>query len=522
MNSDWQAAVAVLRYLDKTLSGSRELRGSRDKEVVEVACKELAGGNPAELLPVLAPFVWSGHQMIQRSVSAIFLELALKVPPRAWPRIDEEFRIWGRLPRGEGCDFDQDPAKIITGACHPVGFVRERAVKQFGLLPPLIASCLLLVRVNDWVLPIRERARNAFAPSLGLLNGDQKLGILPLIERLRHCGRHQPGPLAEQWKELLGGTLDEDEWLRAWQQCPQREKRNYVDLIKISGRLPNPLTQNAILRSNDRFALLWFIRDVLPRLDESQRLAADKLLSQSRAVPVRREWITSLIENSPGEAAERLKALLLDASASLRSFARFYLSRLESMDFTEHYSLLLKDPRHEAVALSGLAEVAPALAHTEAIPRLQSPVPAIRKAAILALSEDSLSGLIDWLFEQAQTAMPGVAKAARKRLSQIAALGPHLTMHPEQFLAFRPSLQVFLVRLSPRFGKWDALEFLLRCSSMTSLQDVTYESLHRWNAKSNRSFIQLSSAKRAKLISLAEEATISERFRGHALFLLNS
>jgi len=116
--------------------------------------------------------------------------------------------------------------------------------------------------------------------------------------------------------------------------------------------------------------------------------------------------------------------------------------------------------------------------------------------------------------------MPGVAKAARKRLTQIAALEPHLTMHSEQFLAFSPSLQTFLVRLSPRFGKWNALEFLLRCSSIASLQEATYESLRRWNAKLNRSFIYLSPTKRAALISLAAEATISERFREHLLFLL--
>jgi hypothetical protein len=517
VNSDWQTAVAVLRNLEKTLSRFSLLRGSRDEEVVEAACRELAAGNPAELLPVLAPFVWSKHPVIQRVVSAIFQELALRVPPGAWARVDEEFRSYGMLPVP---DFDDDPAKIITGACHPVGFVRERAIKQFGLLPPLIASCLLLVRVNDWVQPIRERARNAFAPLLGLLNGDQKLAILPLIERLRHCGRHQPGPLAEQWKELLGGTLEEDQWLRAWQQSPPKEKRSYVDLIKISGRLPSPLTQNAILRSNDRFALLWFIRDVLPQLDESQRLAADELLSQSRAVPVRREWITSLVENSPKEAVEKLKVLLTDASASLRSFARFYLSRLAPMDFTEHYSLLLKDSRREAIALSGLAEVAPDLAHSEAISRLQSPVPAVRKAAILALKEDSLNSRIDWLFEQAQASMPGVAKAAKKRLSQISELGSHLITHPEQFPSFDTSLQTFLVRLSPRFAKWDALEFLLRCSSIASLQEVTSESLSIWSAKLNRSFIHLSPTKRATLIGLAAEATISERLREHLLFLL--
>lgn len=233
MNSDWQTAVAVLRYLDKTLSGPSWSLGTKDEEIVKAACDEFAGGDPAELLPALAPFVWSRHPVIQRAVSAIFLELALRVSLRAWPGIDEKLRTYGVLPRVDITDLGDDPAKIITAAFHPVGFVRERAIKQFALLPPLIASCLLLVRVNDWVPPIRERARKAFVPSLGSLDNDQKQAIAPLIERLRYCGRHRDREQINQWLAFLGETLNEASWLRAWTQCPQREKRVYVDLDRV-------------------------------------------------------------------------------------------------------------------------------------------------------------------------------------------------------------------------------------------------------------------------------------------------
>lgn len=521
VNAEQHAAIEVLQEIrsQRPLWVLR-FSGPKTSESIHLAFQTLSEGNPRELLPLIARFVLSGHPVIRKEASELLLKFAINLPVMAWPKADEEIRKNGGLPYGHSSESNDDPAWIIVSACHPNGVVREKAIDRVHVVPPMIGACLLLLRVNDWVLPVRNKARDAFARALGLLDSSQRMALLPLIERLRECGRLADIEMVDQWVAIVSGSFDEASWLHAWSNCLPREKRIYVNLIKASSRLPSSLVRDAILGSNDRFALLWLIRQVLPYLDEEARDASVDLIARSRAMPVRREWLMFLLDSSPEKAVDPLKQILCDSSSSLRSFARFYLSRLAPMDFASHYVQLLHDPDLESLALISLSEVSPDQAHAQAIPRLDSPVAKVRKAAILALDGKSLDGHMNFLLEQAISSMPGVSGAARKRLSQIPGLHAHFNAHWDDFLKFPPSLQNYLAVIAMNSGKWTSLEFLLRCSPVLQEDIDVNKLIHNWLREMNRSFTGLSRTQRDHLAMLAAAARIKESLREAILFVL--
>lgn len=465
--------------------------------------------------------VWSIDEEVRKEVSTTFLKLALRLPLTAWPKLDEDLRQYRVLPRTVAPS--NDAAGIITAACHPSGFIREKAIHLFPRIPTLIGSCLLLIRVNDWVASIRSLAKKSLPHSLDLLNPSERMRMVPLVQRLHECGRHGEAEAIGQWMAILSESFDEQSWLDSWQRCAARDRRIYISLLQNQNAIPGPDVRAALLRSHDRFALVWYIQRILPHLESNETHAATLIISTVRAVHVRREWISALAKTAPAQAHQSLMEPLTDTSRSLRSFARFRLTELAPMDFVAHYRRSLMDPYHEVGALAGLAELAPDAANGEALARLQSGIPSVRKAAVLALNKDSLGEQLGWLIKEAGSPLPGIAKAARKRLLQIPSIvGHHLLSEFGHFISSSLPLQIFFVHAAPSFGKWIALEFLLRCTESPLLADATKTSFKVWSSGFNRSFVNITDNKRFELTDLVRTSVLDEPLRDYLRFILKN
>jgi HEAT repeat protein len=72
--------------------------------------------------------------------------------------------------------------------------------------------------------------------------------------------------------------------------------------------------------------------------------------------PVRREALAGCLARFPTSAESRLKEALLDPSAAVRDFARFYLRERGWRDFASHYRESLEKNGPSATAVAGLGE----------------------------------------------------------------------------------------------------------------------------------------------------------------------
>lgn len=487
---------------------------------IQQACACLEDASPDEVFARLCVRYWHAEGELRTSLGPLVLHLAGRLAPHFWPKVDESIRNeWDRATTwSPAASMRGDAAGIIVAICHPSGQVRERGLRMTGSLPAVIETGLLLVRANDWAKQVRTLAADRMEPALARLAPGDKILMAPLVARLRKCGRLGNPAGIETWFDRLAESLDEAAWLRAWSLSRGDERRSYLDLFKRTDRLPGPDVRGALVGSNDRSALMWYVKDVLPRLNETERSEATVAIARSRAVPVRKHWLLHRIECDPTAALVDLVDVLTDRSRSLRHFARFHLARLSPMDFEAHYHAALANAGFEPWALRGLTEVSPSAGHREALARLSSGSSSVKKAAIECLDSGALGTFLDDLLNEFATGHPGPAKAARKRLGEvIQPLGCHLTGNPSIFSNLPPEIRSYLVRVSPGFSKWQALDFLLNQAGDPALSAAREEALRIWLRREGRSFIKLQAARKRNLLAILPQCrlpgTLEERIR---------
>jgi hypothetical protein len=480
---------------------------------VDEAVRILASADPAKALPELATFCWRRPASLEKPLSDLIVTLASRLPAGAWPRVEMDIRH-RLMPFAHQRELPfADPGLIVLATCHPSGWVREEAVHLVEVLPEEIATSLLLVRINDWARPVRHRAELLLSPMLAKLDPDQKMALVPLVDRLRYCGRHGNSKSVKAWRLSLITPFDENEWLKSWLQSDGQDRRIYLELLKQTGIVPGPSVRRALMRSNDRMALLWYLKEILPRLEGDDRVEATQMISRSRAVPVRREWLGRLVEIDREKAVPVLVETLTDRSRSLRHFARFHLARLTPLlDFAAHYRSALDSPSLEAIALRGLTEVSPIEGLREAVLRLWAPDSSVQKAAVEALATDQLGDHLEQLLKISAQAAPGPSKAARRLLVKAAPeLGAHLLAKPEAVAASPADLQLQFIRLAPFFSKWQGLEFLLSQMLEEELREEKLKALRIWQGREGRAYISLKQEPKRRFLNLLDELDLPDR-----------
>ena len=504
-----------------------------DAQVIRKACKVLQYTWPPETLAPLCISYWQASAEVRQIVEPTLLDLAAKLPAHLWLSIDKAIRKdWNpRSPLSIG-KSSTSAASVLVALCHPSGQIRERAATMTGVLPPLLAASLLLVRANDWADPVRTVATSALESGLDRLSPAEKMAVTPLVARLRTCGRfagwwnhrtdqERESAQIERWFDRLAASFNPEAWRKLWMSSRGAERRIYLELLQRSKIKPGPRLRQDLFGNNDRAALAWYIREILPGLEEGERFEAAEAIARSRAVPVRRFWLAAQMEANPQAAIKELIDTLTNRSRSLRHFARYHLTRLAPMDFASHYQVALGDSFLEPWALRGLAEISPTAAHQEAVSRLQSPDAKIRTAAIECLDAEALGDFMEVFFHEIQMPGTGPARAARKRLTGIAQLvGLELVASPERFFTMSPAAREHLLLIAPFYRKWHGLEVLLRAAADPTDFRLAKKKVRIWLSSEGRSFVRLSAPKQDELLRLLDASRLPDDLRKQLRYVL--
>ena len=236
--------------------------GAPPSEEVDEACNLLAISPPEEVIPDLAGIIWNAEASLREKLGSIFMTLASRMPAGSWPLADSDIRTSHRFHQNPSRDFPDEemqicPALIIIGLCHPSGRTREKAISSSKHLVPSLSAPLLMIRVNDWVTPIRKTTASQLANCLKALGAEEKMTLVPLLARVRQGGRHEGTLQFDQWEKILGTPFDEPVWLRSWAKAKGRQRRDYFGILKTSGHAPGVSLRRSLLSSNDRMILVW-------------------------------------------------------------------------------------------------------------------------------------------------------------------------------------------------------------------------------------------------------------------------
>lgn len=364
------AALTIVRQLREFVAAPSWMAGSgRDEAIIDLL-NRLRPLNELGAVLDVAKFLFSTSPAIRIEAGRV-VDWMLSSRPSTellqldigWSDINWEYRWyvsaqWDRLKPNEIASLaTEEPAcSSILGlvSIHRNGFVREEAVRQLSCHNDGKELPFLLIRLNDWVEPIRSLARAAVVERLTESNLSSLLPNLPLICRLARVRRNDLSDILHAVVKLVV-LPQHDKLLAAVLGSDDPNVRRQVFRIALDQGCDCRLLEHGSA-SVDPIIRLFCSHNVRKCAVRDRRNSLIEKLQHDRVVPVRREAIRMRGEEYPETARALWIQSLLDRSRSIRDMARYYLKNLEDFDFAAFYRRSLSETPDSMSALAGLCE----------------------------------------------------------------------------------------------------------------------------------------------------------------------
>lgn len=457
--------------------------------------------DPRDLPPVVR-LVLSREPGVAYEAAAAIGEYFAGLGSRELLALDEVMRHrfwWVTQPRERSSDIQ--PADVprlrahgipVLGLAsfHASGYVREAAVRELATSTGGGELAFLLIRLNDWVEPVRDAAYEAVRSRLVPANAPHFVRNLWLVDRLERCGRADHEALVVRVHGLLTGLAGrpalraalttDDRWLR----------RSCYRLLLDSPGDDGPEIIRMAVRDADAMIRLRAIRTAGVVLDTKGQRELLEQVGRDPFMPVRREALRLWVRHFPDAAESVLRDALLDSSAAIRETARFDLKARGVGEFREFYLSVLADTSTTRLrpALHGLAETGSEADAARVESFLSHPVPGVRGAAVTALSRLHPEEYIPAFVHALEDDSPGVSKAARL------ALAPRPARIEQEALwnlvdgGSRPHVRRNALVLLAATGKWESIGWMIRACGLGEerLAELGRQQVARWIAGHNR------------------------------------
>ncbi len=146
--------------------------------------------------------LWAQVRVLEMGrLDSLFRELS--------PHLHPEYAGWRNLQAHELlplASLKNTGALLSLAMCHLSGYVREEAIALCGVCADDSDLPILLLRTNDWVQPVRERAHRALRTRLNPDHLPALVAALPILAGMRKWGRLGDQRLLEEIDALLRGS----------------------------------------------------------------------------------------------------------------------------------------------------------------------------------------------------------------------------------------------------------------------------------------------------------------------------
>ncbi|WNG60388.1 hypothetical protein F0U59_41030 [Archangium gephyra] len=378
-------------------------------------------------------------------------------------------------------------ATLLTS--HPSGYMRQAALLHLLRSGNVDAWPFLLLRLNDWVLPVREAAHEAATAALPRVPLELLARHFPLVEALRHFKRADHQPFVEAVMTRLCQP-DALAWLEKHLDALKWHSRRTAVRLLLKG--PEEMARRAAERGLDdtdpvvrRLAVErvehLFSEETLPRV-----LAR---MERSHSMFIRREAYSIYVRRLPTLGEAKIREALTDPHHAIRDQAQRRLSG--SVELSGLYRAELRETPTRPGALAGLGETGNASDVPLLAPFLAHPRVAVRREAVTALGRLAGDSEVEALRELFLDPAPSVCRAAAQALASRAG---RVTPDWLRRCLFLPGLAPHTLRqaiqLSDALPRFEALHLLLEAIDLPDdlARARVRVRLERWLEVSSRSF----------------------------------
>lgn len=240
---------------------------------------------------------------------------------------------------------------VRLGTFQSNGFFREKCIKELEADKDSIKY--LLLRLNDWVEPVRKAAENA-CKNLPNLTADELIQCLPFLEKIHRSSRRQDSAIE---------TIEEFFATKIWEnidQCNPADIRKYDAKTRLI--LYRLLSKQKLLNKDKINQILTFEKNsqcqtlIITSLFNKYELSMQELdnylnhkskLVQSKALEQKYKTL--------GDYWNGLEEMLLSPSAKIRNITKYILQKHTNIDINSFYIQHL-DTQHKKICILGIGE----------------------------------------------------------------------------------------------------------------------------------------------------------------------
>lgn len=200
---DGAPTIRTVRALSQeTVELVDQLHRTTRAEAAVALLARIAGAGEPLAAPRIMSLVLDDRPAVAAAAEQAVVALRRRVGLRALGAFDRAFRHrsafrteelrWHRLPSEQVRSLaarSHGPTLVQLATCHPSGHVREEAIRCCAVHADGSEVPFLLLRANDWVLPVAERARSALRARLGAGHLADLVAALPMLDEMHRWGR---------------------------------------------------------------------------------------------------------------------------------------------------------------------------------------------------------------------------------------------------------------------------------------------------------------------------------------------
>jgi len=463
-------------------------------------------GEPAAI-PFLVSFAIASKSEVAEASARAIERLLAALTPADYVQFDQYVRLgyanmlsrWKRWDEFRERDLrrmmkfgDAGVAVMGLASCHWNGHVREGAVRELGKVRTGAELPFLLMRVNDWVTPVRYLARLLLGERVRVEYGAHFLKWLPLVVRLRTMSRWNQADLVEAIQRMIE-SAEAVAFLRPGCESTDRTVRSFCfqELLTREEERSESLVRRA-LADREPLIRLEGVKALGKVSDRARQLELLRQAKRDRFSKVRAEAMAVYSEHFPEEEEGVVNEGLLDANIIVRELAQFLHEKRGGPNLREFYRERLKIARGEKLcgAIAGLGEKGNAGDSNLIEGYLKHGIPRVRAAALRAVAKLDFNRHIDELVEGLTDQSRSVAREARAALMRKAnsAGGERLWRTFSSCGNARGKRGILF--LIARLTRWESLGYLLQAlgDADESISAASGRYIRRLSQRWNRSF----------------------------------
>jgi HEAT repeat protein len=419
-----------------------------------------------------------------------------RMPPDRWTSLAEPLKeLWTYQSYRDGSNTaryqrlikvcSDSPSLLATinrlAAFHFSGYVREAAVAALAALHGGSELPCLLCRLNDWVLSVRTAALRVVLARLRPEYAGVFAQCLPLLVHASEGRRADLSSLMDEVRPLLARP-EVRPAMHGWLRSGVRSVRRAA-LTALSSAADPAILEQAVLASNDPALLRDWLKTVAASSPPEVTKAVLASLRTHPIATMRRHSLDLLVAlGTETESHAALEHALLDRSPLVRSTARGHRAKRGWGHFDQLYrgALDAAETSTTIAALGGIGETGNADDVGRVERYLQSPLPAVRRSALVALAMLGGESVRDVLVEHLTDESPSVVRTAARLLKPHASLVGAGRLWSIYTATTLPHTRRNVLKLLTLTSKWDSIACLLQARSRGAA------SVHRMDARSTQ------------------------------------